>query len=134
MGDFLEFENHYISGELLVLVPMLYILGKYLDQTKINNNHIPMILLSVSVFLTGIYTFATCETGSFQAFLMAIFMSAAHGVLLAGGSVFGGVVFQSVKANGSGKQFAMFSNPDAEPVTQKQAQNDGTTAKKAQNK
>lgn len=95
MEDFTTIINEYVRSELLVLVPVLYILARYLDSSDLENRKLPFVLLTVSILLAGIYTFATVDISDFQKILMALFSSFVQGVLLSGTAVFGGILAQS---------------------------------------
>lgn len=55
MPDFIALINKYVRSELLVLLPVLYILGKFLIAEKLNPNKVNIILLIISVLLSGLY-------------------------------------------------------------------------------
>ena len=74
----------FIQVELLVLVPVLYIIGEAIKKTKlIADKFIPIILGVVGIILSCLYVLATC---GFSA--MSIFTAITQGVLVAGGSVY----------------------------------------------
>lgn len=90
--------NEYVKSELLVVVPVLYILAKFLDSSKVNNQKIPLILMIISLVLAGIYTFATVDISTPQLFLLALFSTLVQGILLSGAAVFSGILIQTVNA------------------------------------
>ena len=74
----------FIQPELLILVPVLYIIGAGIKNTKlINDKFIPVILGLVGIILSCFYVIATC---GFSA--MSIFTAITQGVLVAGASVY----------------------------------------------
>lgn len=99
MENFASIMNEYIKSELLVLVPVLYIIAKYLDSSKVKKQSIPLILLAISVVLAGIYTFATVDTSNIHKVLMAIFSTIVQGVLLSGSAIFSGILVLTMNKN-----------------------------------
>lgn len=97
MQDFVALLNQYVRSELLVVVPVLYILARILSSSKVANRKIPIILLLVSVTLAGIYTFAVVPVNDFKTVLMAVFSSLIQGVLLSGSAVFSGIMGSLMK-------------------------------------
>lgn len=97
-GDILEevisIINEYIKSELLVIVPVLYVIAKLLDASKLSNRLIPGILMAISLLLAGIYTFGTVDTSSIHKFLLALFSTLIQGVLLSGSAIFSGILTQ----------------------------------------
>lgn len=74
----------FIQPELLILVPVLYIIGAGIKKTKlINDKFIPIILGVIGIILSCFYVIATC---GFSA--MSIFTAITQGVLVAGASVY----------------------------------------------
>ena len=79
----------YIKPELLVLVPVLYIIGMGLKKsTYFSDNAIPLILGACGVLLAVVYVTATSEFASWQNGLMAVFTALTQGMLCAGASVY----------------------------------------------
>lgn len=74
----------FIQPELLILVPVLYIIGAGIKKTKlINDKFIPIILGAIGIVLSCLYVIATC---GFSA--MSIFTAITQGILVAGASVY----------------------------------------------
>lgn len=84
MADF----QQYIKPELLILIPVLYLIGEGIKKTKIANNFIPLILGVVSVLISGVWLFATEPINGSQAIATAIFTALTQGVLCAGAAVY----------------------------------------------
>lgn len=83
----------YIKPELLILIPVCYILGTFIKQTeKIKDKYIPALLGFFTVVLTAIYV-AAMEGIS----LMGLFTSITQGILIAGTAVY---VNQLIKQGG----------------------------------
>lgn len=83
----MDFQN-YIKPELLILVPVLYLIGAGIKQSKIADKHIPWILGVVSVVLAGLYIFASEPITGSQGVATALFTAITQGVLCAGASVY----------------------------------------------
>lgn len=82
----------YIKPELLVLIPVLYILGLMMKKTeKINDKYIPVMLGIIGIVLSAIYV-ATVS----GICLMSVFTAVTQGILVAGAAVY---VNQLVKQN-----------------------------------
>lgn len=82
--DFQEF----IKPELLILIPVLYLIGMAIKKSNIADKHIPFILGVTGVFLSGIYLFATDDIIGTRAVATAIFTALTQGILCAGASVY----------------------------------------------
>jgi hypothetical protein len=89
--------NEYIKPELLVLIPVLYLIGVAVKKSKIADKFIPWILGGVSVALSALWIFASCSIASPADIALAIFTAITQGVLIAGASVY---VNQLVKQTG----------------------------------
>lgn len=89
--------QEYIKPELLLLIPVLYLIGVAIKRSAIADKFIPWILGGVSVALSAMWVFAngSIETGADVA--TAIFTSITQGILIAGASVY---VNQLVKQTG----------------------------------
>ena len=79
-----EMIKTYIMPELLVLVPVLYILGSFIKTSEhIKDKCIPHTLGIVGVLLSFLYVVA-CEGMN----TMSVFTAVTQGLLVAGGAVF----------------------------------------------
>ena len=83
----MEFEK-YIRKELLILIPVMYIIGMGLKKSKVADKHIPLILGTISVILSALWVFATANLESGKEILAAFFTAVTQGVLAAGASVY----------------------------------------------
>lgn len=92
MEGFLEIFNQYARSELLVLVPVLYVINNFLGSSKISNDKIPMITSGISVLLCALYTFSIVPIININTGLLALFTSATQGILFAGASILGNIV------------------------------------------
>lgn len=95
MENFIETFNLYARSELLILVPVIYVISKLFAMSKISNERIPILILGISVLLSGIYIFSTVPLTNIAEILLAIFASFTQGVLYAGASLLGEVLFSS---------------------------------------
>lgn len=91
--DFLQ----YIKPELLVLIPVLYLIGVGIKRSAIKDTLIPLLLGAIGVILSGLYVFATSEIQGAQAVATAIFTAVTQGVLVAGASVYVNQIVKQAK-------------------------------------
>lgn len=88
----------FIKPELIVLIPVLYLLGIALKKSQIADKHIPSILGMTAVVLSLLFVLATSVIGSWQETIMAVFLGLTQGILCAGASVyFNQIIKQSKK-------------------------------------
>lgn len=88
----MEFEN-YIKPELLIIVPVIYIIGMMIKKTeKIDDKWIPLILGIFGVIISCLYVMSVEGVS-----LTGIFTGITQGVLTSGCAVF---VNQLVKQTG----------------------------------
>lgn len=79
--------QEFIKPELVVLVPVLYIIGLAIVKSELQNKHIPFILMGVGIILSGLWVGSTCPIGNAQEIALAIFTAIVQGILVAGASV-----------------------------------------------
>ncbi len=76
--------QEYVKPELLVLIPVLYVIGMMMKNTeKVKDKFIPAILGCVGVALSTLYVL-----GSEGLTVLSIFTAITQGVLVAGASVY----------------------------------------------
>ena len=92
-----EILKEFVKPELLILIPVLYIIGVGLKNSKFKDNFIPVILGVVGILLSTIYVFATSEISGSKDVLMGIFISLTQGVLVAGCSVYFNQIYKQLK-------------------------------------
>ena len=80
--------KEFIKPELLVLIPVLYIVGMSLKKTRMLNKWIPYILGIFGIILCGMWIIATNNLTTVQNIFMALFMSITQGILVASASVY----------------------------------------------
>lgn len=78
----------YIKTELLVLVPVLYLVGVGLKKSKLPDKWIPATLGAVSVTLSAVWVIATSDLSGISQIASAFFTAVTQGVLAAGASVY----------------------------------------------
>ena len=89
--EFTSIMTEAVKPELLVLIPVLYLIGAAVKKTnKINNKYIPLILGCLGVAFALVYVLATAEDlSNFQSVLLVIFSAVVQGILCAGACVYG---------------------------------------------
>ena len=78
----------YIKSELLVLVPVLYIIGLGLKKSKLADKWIPLALGIIGVALSALWVAATSPITTGPEAAAALFTAVTQGVLAAGASVY----------------------------------------------
>lgn len=79
----------YIQPELLVLIPVLYLIGFAIKKSAINDKWIPLLLGGCGILLASLYIMAFNPLTCTQDFFMALFAGITQGVLVAAASVYG---------------------------------------------
>jgi len=92
-----EILKEFVKPELLILIPVLYIIGAGLKVSKFKDNFIPVTLGVVGILLSTIYVFATTDISGNKDILMGIFISLTQGVLVAGCSVYFNQIYKQLK-------------------------------------
>lgn len=83
--DFTE----YLKPELLILVPVLYLMGMGLKKAAwFKDSLIPVLLGACGVVLAAVWVFATADVSGGKAIATAAFTAVTQGVLCAGASVY----------------------------------------------
>lgn len=97
----------YILPELLILVPVLYLIGYALKQNKrIADENIPLTLCLTGVILAFLYILSTTPLNSTQAVGTAIFAAITQGILVAGAAVLGNQIIKQGEKVENNKSFA----------------------------
>lgn len=89
--------GEYIKPELLVLIPVLYLIGAGLKKSKFKDTLIPLALGVISILLCAIYVFANTTAITSSDILTAIFTSVTQGILIAGASVYANQIIKQAK-------------------------------------
>ena len=96
--EIFEVVKEFIKPELLVLIPVLYIIGLgFKKTTLLKDKFIPVALGLISIFLTGLYIFATSNITGAKEITMAIFTALTQGVLIAGASVYANQIYKQLQ-------------------------------------
>ena len=80
--------QEYVKPELLVLIPVLYLVGIGLKKSKLADKWIPALLGVAGIVLAGLYVLATTPFSGWQELMRAVFTAITQGVLAAGASVY----------------------------------------------
>ena len=79
----------FIKPELMVLIPVLYLIGLSLKKSeKFSDKYIPLLLGICGIVLSILYVGATSTLGTWQDVLMLAFVGITQGILTAGASVY----------------------------------------------
>lgn len=89
--------QEFIKPELLILIPVLYLIGNAIKKMKIKNKYIPAILGGISVALSLVFVLASADLSTAQNVLLAVFTAITQGVLAAGAAVYGNELLQQRK-------------------------------------
>lgn len=96
--------QQYIKPELLILIPVLYIVGVGIKKSNVADKFIPLILGIIGVLLAGLYVFATSPITGTQAVFTALFTALTQGILCAGASVYTNQVIKQFTNNDKNKE------------------------------
>lgn len=86
--EFFEIFKEFIKPELLILIPVLYLIGVGIKKSEFKDKFIPLILGIIAILLSGLYTFATSDINSGKKIALALFTAITQGILTAGASVY----------------------------------------------
>lgn len=79
----------FIKPELVILIPVLYLIGMGLKKLeRIRDGLIPVLLGLAGIALAVIWVFATAELSGIRAICTAVFTAVTQGILCAGCSVY----------------------------------------------
>lgn len=89
INEFLQYILEFIKPELLILIPVIYMIGHAMKKSnKIKDNSIPAILGLVGVLMALLTVLSTSTIAGYKDFLAAIFAAVTQGILCAGTSVY----------------------------------------------
>jgi predicted membrane channel-forming protein YqfA (hemolysin III family) len=80
--------TEFIKPELLVLIPVLYVIGLVFKNSLMPDKWIPAVLAALSVFLALLWVLSTSQLITMQDIATGIFTAIVQGVLLAGAAVY----------------------------------------------
>ena len=83
----MEFKE-FIKPELLILIPVLYIVGVGLKKSKLSDTLIPLVLGGIAILLSAAWVIATSDIVTLKDIAYAMFVSVTQGILSAGSSVY----------------------------------------------
>jgi 1,4-dihydroxy-2-naphthoate octaprenyltransferase len=93
----IEILKSFIKPELVILIPVLFIIGKAIKNSEIKDKFIPLILGIVSIVLCSLYVYGTTDIANSKEFIMSIFVVITQGVLVAGASVYADQLIKQAK-------------------------------------
>lgn len=95
--DFQEF----IKPELLILIPVLYLIGEGIKHSKISDRWIPLLLGAIGIVLSCLYITATeIVIVDTQSVATAMFTAITQGILCAGASVYTNQIIKQIANKG----------------------------------
>lgn len=80
--------EEFIKPELVILIPVLYIIGIGLKKSKLSDSLIPIFLGIISIVLSWSWVVATSDIATLRDVAYALFVSVTQGILSAGASVY----------------------------------------------
>ena len=86
--ELFEAFKEFIKPELLILIPVLYLIGIGIKKSEVKDKFIPLMLSIVAIILSGLYVFATSEITGAKEIAMSIFLVLTQWILTAGASVY----------------------------------------------
>lgn len=88
----------YITPELLILIPVIYLLGIGLKKSEMKNKWIPLVLGGISILLSAFWVLGTTNIPGWRELLIALFSAITQGILVAGTAVYANqLIVQSKK-------------------------------------
>lgn len=92
----MNFED-FIKPELLILIPVLYLIGLAIKKSTIADKFIPLLLGGFGVSLSALWVFATSDYSGGREIATAVFTAITQGILLAGASVYANQIYKQSK-------------------------------------
>ena len=80
--------KEFIKPELLILIPVLYVVGIGLKKSKLSDTLIPLVLGGIAIILSAAWVIATSDISTLQDIAQALFIAVTQGILSAGASVY----------------------------------------------
>ncbi len=80
--------EEYLKSELMVLIPVLYVMGIGLKKSKLADKWIPLVLGGTAIVLSATWVLATSDIASLHEAANAVFTAVTQGILAAGASVY----------------------------------------------
>lgn len=92
----MKFEE-FIKPELLILIPVLYVIGIGLKKSKLSDTLIPLVLGGIAIVLSAAWVIATSDITTLKDIAYALFISVTQGILSAGASVYVNQLYVQLK-------------------------------------
>lgn len=89
--------SDYIRPELLVLIPVLYLIGAFLKKSRVEDSSIPGILGGAGIVLAALYLAAAGSVWDRRSVLEAAFAASTQGILCAGAAVYANQMAKQMK-------------------------------------
>ena len=89
--------KEFIKPELLILIPVLYVVGIGLKKSKLSDTLIPLVLGGIAIALSAACIIATSDISTLKDVAYALFTSVTQGILSAGASVYFNQLFVQSK-------------------------------------
>ena len=89
----------FIKPELMILIPVLYLIGIALKKISLPDKFIPLILGASGVILSAVYLLSVTQTISTRDVWNAIFAAITQGILCAGASVYANQIYKQLFNN-----------------------------------
>ncbi len=86
-----------IKPELLILIPVLYIVGIGVKKSSLPDHLIPLALGGISIVLSTAWIIATSDLSTLKDVAYALFVSVTQGILSAGASVYFNQLYVQLK-------------------------------------
>jgi len=86
-----------IKPDLLILLPVLYLIGVFLKKSALPDKWIPLVLGAAAVILALIRVFADTPVHSASDFFTALFTAITQGILIAGTDVYAHQIYKQSK-------------------------------------
>ena len=80
--------KEFIKPELLILIPVMYVVGIGLKKSKLSDTLIPLVLGGIAIVLSAAWVIATSDISTLKDVAYALFISVTQGILSAGASVY----------------------------------------------
>ena len=80
--------KEFIKPELLILIPILYVVGIGFKKSKLSDTLIPLVLGGIAIVLSAAWVIATSDIFTLKDVAYALFISVTQGILSAGASVY----------------------------------------------
>lgn len=109
--------NDFIKPELIIMIPVMYLIGIAVKKSPIRDFLIPFILGGVSILIATLYVLASTAITGWQDGLMALFVAVTQGILAAGTSVYANQLFkQGTSYKDAAAYCSHFDPPAADPL------------------